>query len=83
MIEIFKKDDALCKNFVASLLDDNTAECIMEILFDCTDKVAQSNVGRLMRYLLCRLKVLEKDDLLSGATEKKTEKIMKDNVETE
>ena len=83
MIEIFKKDDALCKNFVASLLDENTAEMVMEILFDCTDKVSQSNVGRLMRYLLCRLKVLEKDDLLSGATEQKTEKIVKDDVETE
>lgn len=40
MIDIFKHDDNLCKNFMSSLLDDNNGECIMEILFDCTDKVS-------------------------------------------
>jgi hypothetical protein len=40
MIDIFKKDDDLCKNFVASLLEEANAECIMEIMFECTDKVA-------------------------------------------
>jgi len=74
MINIFRKDDALCKNFLLSLLEENTAECIMEILFECTDKVSQNNVGLLMRYLLCRLKYLEREDLLSGATVKVTEK---------
>jgi hypothetical protein len=73
MISIFKKDDALCRNFMASLLNENNAECIMEILFECTDKVSQNNVARLVKYLLCRLKVLEKDDLISGATECFTE----------
>lgn len=66
MIEIFKKDDALCRNFMASLLEESNAEAIMEVLFDCTDKVAQNNVARLIKYLLCRLKVLEKDNLLAG-----------------
>ncbi len=73
MIDIFKKDDALCRNFVSSLLNENNAECIMEILFECTDKVSQANVARLVKYLLCRLKELEKDDLISGATEVFTE----------
>ena len=74
MIDIFKKDDRLCKNFFDSLLNENNAECIFEILFDCTDKVAQVNVARLLKYLLCRLKELEKDEILSGATETVVEK---------
>lgn len=74
MIEIFKKDDALCRDFLASLLEENNAECIMEIFFECTDKVSQVNVARLIKYILCRLKVLEKEDLLSGATVTITEK---------
>lgn len=40
MIDIFKKDEALCRNFMSSLLADSNAECIMEILFECTDKVS-------------------------------------------
>ena len=40
MIDIFKKDEVLCRNFVSSLLSENNAECIMEILFECTDKVS-------------------------------------------
>lgn len=81
MIEIFKKDDQLCKQFIASLLAENNSECILEILFDCTDKVAQANVSRLIRYLLCRLKVLEKEDLLNGTTESITEKVIEDGKE--
>jgi hypothetical protein len=81
MIEIFKKDDKLCKQFVASLLAENNAECILEILFVCTYKVAQANVSRLVRYLLCRLKVLEKEDLLNGTTEAITEKSVEDGKE--
>jgi hypothetical protein len=40
MIDIFKKDEVLCRNFLSSLLAENNAECIMEILFECTDKVS-------------------------------------------
>lgn len=83
MIEIFKKDDALCRNFVSSLLEENNAESILEVLFECTDRVAQTNVARLIKYLLCRLKVLEKKDLLEGATEVIKEKRMEDGKEVE
>lgn len=38
-------------------------------------------MARLIKYLLCRLKVLEKDDLLSDAVEKITEKVEKDGKE--
>lgn len=63
------------------MLDESNAECIMEILFECTDKVAQANVCRLMKYLLCRLKVVEKEDLLSDATMTVTETALNEGKE--
>lgn len=74
MIDIFKQDDPLCRDFLAALLEDNNAECIMEIFFECTDKVSQVNVARLIKYLLCRLKLIEKQELLANATETVVEK---------
>jgi len=53
----------------------------MEILFECSDKVAQANVARLIKYLLCRLKITEKEHLLTGATEIFKEKRMDDGKE--
>ena len=81
MIDIFKKDDKLCKQFVTSLLEENNAECILELLFECTDKVSQANAARLIKYLLCRLKVIEKEELLSGAVETVTEKVIENGEE--
>jgi hypothetical protein len=69
MISIFSKDDKLVQNFVQSLLDNNNAEQVLEILFDCTDKISQNNTAYLMKYLLCRLKTIEKETLLSMETE--------------
>ena len=79
MIDIFKKDDKLCKDFLASLLEEGNAECIMEIFFECTDKVSQVNVARLIKYLLCRLKIIEKEELQTNATEVLVEKRIDDS----
>lgn len=81
MIDIFKKDDNLCKQFMSSLLDENNAECILELFFECTDKVSQANAARLIKYLLCRLKVIEKEELLSRAVETVTEKEIENGEE--
>ena len=41
----------------------------MEIILEGKDKTAQLHVARVMKYLLCRLKLIEKDDIQSNSTE--------------
>lgn len=69
MIDIFAKDDKLVRDFVKSLLDANNAKVVMECLLDCDDACTRINVGHLIKYLLCRLKEIERDQLLSGEKE--------------
>ena len=44
----------------------------MEILLEGKDKVAQRNVARFVKYLVCRLKMIEKEDVESNAKEEYT-----------
>ena len=69
MIEILKSSDTLCKTFLKSLLDNNNAELVMEILLEANDKSAQLHVARVIKYLFCKMKVLEKEDIQSNAKE--------------
>jgi len=55
------------------MLDDDDAEPIMEILFDCPDKIARRNLIRIVRYLLCRLKEIEKEKILANEFDVLTE----------
>lgn len=66
MIDILKSSDAACIEFMQTLLDDDDAESVMEILFDCPDKIARKNLVRIIRYLICRLKEIEKDKILAN-----------------
>lgn len=66
MIQIFEQDDQLCKNFVQGILETNNGEPVLELLLDCPDIVARVNVAHLFKFLLARLKEIEKEELLSG-----------------
>ena len=66
MIEILKSSDAACLEFMQTMLDDDDAEPVMEILFDCPDKIARKNLIRIIRYLVCRLKEIEKDKIFAN-----------------
>ena len=64
MIEILKTSDSLCRAFLLRYVDDPLqAEIILEILIEGKDKLAQRNVARVIKYLICRMKLLEKDDI--------------------
>ncbi len=69
MIQIFKQDPSLIKAFCASIIDHNHGEALLEILLDCTDQLARSTIAYLFKFLLCSLKEIEKEYLLSGAEE--------------
>ena len=76
MIKILKSSDQVCKDFMQELLDDDDAEAVLEILFDCSDSMARRNLIKVIRYLICRLKEIEKDEVLSGATDSITQTFM-------
>ena len=76
MIKILKSSDQVCLDFMQELLDDDDAEPVFEILFDCSDSMARRNLIKVIRYLVCRLKEIEKDEVLSGATDSITETFM-------
>lgn len=73
MMDILKSSDEACLEFMQAMLDDDDAEPIMEILFDCPDKIARRNLIRIVRYLLCRLKEIEKEKILANEFDVLTE----------
>lgn len=77
MISIFETDDQLVVNFMKGLMSENNAECIFEVLLDCTDTTSRQNVGNLTKYLMSKLKMIEKDHLFD--TEEYEEEVLDDD----
>ena len=73
LIEILKSSDEACCTWMQELLDEDDAEPVLEILFDCEDTSARRNLIKVIRFLVCRLKEIEKDLVLSGAHDTITE----------
>ena len=67
MIEILQSSDLICKQWMEELLEEDDAEPVQEILFDCDDNSARRNLIKVIRFLVCRLKEIEKDMVLSNA----------------
>lgn len=67
MTQIFEQDDQLVKDFCSSIVATDGGEPIFELLLDCTDSTARSTIGDLFKYLLCKLKMIEKDVLLGDS----------------
>jgi len=61
MIDILKTSDELCATFMRVILDDYDAHDIWEILIDGKSEHAQKHVARVIKFLLCKLKMTEKD----------------------
>ena len=53
MIDIAKSSHHVSAEFLKVLMEDNDAEIIMEILFDCTDKTTQKQLAKIVKYMLC------------------------------
>ena len=82
MIGILKSSDEACLEFMQAMLDDDDAETVMEILFECADKLARKNLIRIIRYLICRLKDIEKDKIIANEFDIITETFTTYNGET-
>jgi len=67
MIVIFKKDDVLVIEFLRGILENQeTLETVCELILECPDNCAKPSTAYLCKYLLARLKIIEKDALLKG-----------------
>ena len=74
MVQILKTSDSLCRGYLQSFVNDpNQLEIILEILLDGKDKLAQRYVARVIKYLVCKMKMIEKDDIDKGTIETATE----------
>lgn len=48
---------------MTAVFEDYKAEDLFEILFECQDATARSACGNIFKYLMAKLKVIEKDIL--------------------
>jgi len=71
MISIFEQDDQLCKDFLGQVIE---AKCepLFELVLDCIDTIARNNVADLFRYLLAKVKMAEREQLLSDQYQQTT-----------
>ena len=70
MINILKTSDTLCKTFLSELVENlHQKEMMHSILIEGKDKLAQRHISRVIKYAMCKVKMLEKDDILNATTE--------------
>ena len=75
MIDILKTSDTLCATFLRDLLEEDKAEVILDVLVDGKDMAAMRHCARVIKFLLCKMKLIEKDDILNDVREQYTEKV--------
>lgn len=63
LIELMNKDDNLCVQFMQECFNEDNCNYIFEILLDCSDTTARLHVANLIKFLINRLKFIEKDRL--------------------
>jgi len=69
MIDILKTSDTLCATFLKNLLEDNNAEMIMEVLIEGKDAAAIRHCARVIKFLLCKMKLIEKEYIENNVRE--------------
>ena len=72
-MNILKSSDQACLDFMQEIVDNDEGETVMEILFECPDKLARNHLIRIIRYLVCRLKEIEKDKIMANEFDTITE----------
>lgn len=56
-------DDNLCRVFLQQCFNEDKWQYLFDILLECTDSTARQHVGLLIKFILVRLKSVEKDRL--------------------
>jgi hypothetical protein len=63
LIELLNTDEELCVEFLDKCFEDDNCNYLFEIMLECSDGVARNHVSNLVKFLLNKLKVIEKDRL--------------------
>ena len=63
LIEVFNRDPSLCHKFLENLFAEDDCDYIFDILLECSDPTSRLYTATLMKFVLNKLKVLEKDRL--------------------
>ena len=66
MISIFVKDTELARGFLLGLIEEDNGDLLLECMLTSSDKDTRTHIGRLMKFLLCHLKMEEKDLILNN-----------------
>jgi len=70
-MEIFARDDDLLVRFMHDMIEEKheVLEMFLEMLIEPVDHIARSNAAYVLKMMLCRLKMIEKKDLLENTRE--------------
>lgn len=68
LIEIFKRDEQVCKEFMKECQEQDDGQYLLELLLECPDVVTRTNVAALLKYVVNTLKISEKDHLYETET---------------
>ena len=69
MIDILKSRPEITKPFITSMCDMSNSEVLWEVLLECSDKNAQKQLSRVIKYALCQLKMEERESALASELE--------------
>lgn len=63
LTELMNRDPSLCELFLDQCFKEDNCNYIFEIMLEATDAVARNHVSNLMKFIINKLKVVEKDRL--------------------
>ena len=72
LIDIMKINDDLCFTFMNQCYQEDMFEYLLNIMLECPDPVARMNVSILVKFIINRLKLKEKDILYDVSREEVT-----------
>ena len=63
LVDVLARDDNLCKLFIEQSYREDRWNYLFEILLECTDSTARQHIGNLIKFILLRLKTVEREYL--------------------
>ena len=79
LVDVLNRDDKLCVTFMQMLFEEDNCDYIFDILLECSDITSRLYVSHLIKFVLNKLKVIEKDYLY----ETRKVSIINDKIEAE
>jgi hypothetical protein len=68
LIDVLNRDEALCQLFMEQCFKEDNCNYLIEILLECSDSTARTHVANLLKFVLNKLKMMEKDSLYETET---------------